>query len=37
MSVPLRDMSVTSVEPVEPAAASDAHFAAAMTRLRKKR
>ena len=37
MSVPLRDMSVTSVEPAVPAAASDAHFAAAMTRFRKKR
>ena len=37
MSVPLRDMSVTSVDPAVPVAASDAHFAAAMTRFRKKR
>ena len=36
MSVPLRDMSVTSDDPAVPAAASDAHFAAAMTRFRKK-
>ena len=37
ISVPLRDMSVTSVEPTAPAAASEAHLAAAMPRLRKKR
>jgi hypothetical protein len=36
MSVPLRDISVTTLDPAVPAA-SDAHFAAAMTRLRKKR
>ena len=35
-SVPLRDISVTTLDPSVPLAASEAHFAAAIVRLRKK-